>query len=261
MMRTSNPTLNPSIFYGQRAVGQEEAMTIQGTINKCFMLFFLLLLSASWVWSKSSQLTTSWEYGTAVQGGQIGAAIMPYVFLGGIGGFILALITTFNRPASRITAPLYAVCEGLVLGGLSAIYELSYPGIVTQAVGLTMGTLFCMLVVYKSGFIKVDQKFILGLSAATGAICLVYFVSFILSFFGVGIPLIFGNGMVGIGFSLLVVAIAAFNLVLDFYVIEQGAQQGLPKYMEWYGAFALMVTLVWLYLEILRLLAKMRDRR
>lgn len=254
MMRTSNPTLSPGLFYGPRAIGQEDAMTIQGAVNKCFILFFLLLVSASWVWGKLVQPVSGGE-------GSVPAAIMPYVFGGAIGGFILALVTVFNKPAARITAPLYAICEGLLLGGISAVYEMSYPGLVIQAVGLTMATLFCMLAVYKSGVIKVDQKFILGLTVATGAVCLFYFVSFILSFFHIGMPLLYGSGMMSIGFSLIVVAIAALNLVLDFYVIEQGAEQGMPKYMEWYGAFALMVTLIWLYLEILRLLAKTRNRR
>jgi uncharacterized YccA/Bax inhibitor family protein len=159
-----------------------------------------------------------------------------------------------------VTAPIYAVLEGLFLGGISAIFEMSYPGIVIQAVALTFGTLFCLLAAYKSRLIKVTENFKLGIVAATGAICLIYLVSIIMGFFGASIPMIHSSGPLGIGFSLFVVTIAALNLVLDFDFIERGSEMGAPKYMEWYGAFGLVVTLVWLYIEILRLLSKLRRR-
>ena len=173
---------------------------------------------------------------------------------------MLALVTIFVKKASPYTAPLYALCEGLVLGGISAFYEVKFPGIVVQAVGLTFGTLFCLLAAYKSGLIRATENFKLGVVAATGGIALVYLASIVLGFFDIRIPMIHESGIVGIGFSLFVVVIAALNLVLDFDFIETGVEQGAPKYMEWYGAFGLMVTLVWLYVEFLRLLAKLQSR-
>jgi len=172
----------------------------------------------------------------------------------------MALITIFRPRSAGITAPVYALLEGLFLGGISAVMESSYPGIVFQAVLLTLGTMASMLVLYRSGFIRVTAKFRLGVMAATGGIAMIYFLTIILSLFGIRLPFIHEGGLFGIGFSLFVVGIAALNLVLDFDFIEQGARRGLPKYMEWYSAFGLLVTLVWLYIEILRLLAKLRSR-
>jgi uncharacterized YccA/Bax inhibitor family protein len=181
--------------------------------------------------------------------------------LGGlVGGFICAMVTVFKKEWSPVTAPIYALLEGLVLGGLSAVVDLRYPGIAMQAVALTFGTLFVLLLAYRSGMIKVTQKFRLGIIAATGGIMVFYLLEMALGFFGIHFIAVNGSGPIGIGFSLLVVGIAALNLVLDFDFIEQGVQYGAPKYMEWYGAFGIMVTLVWLYLEILRLLSKMRSR-
>ena len=185
---------------------------------------------------------------------------MPLMMLGIFGGLIVGFVTIFKKEWAPVTSPIYALCEGLFIGGISAIFEVRYPGIVIQAIALTFGTLFCLLTAYKSGMIKVTENFKLGIVAATGAICLIYFVSFIMGFFGASIPMIHSSGPVGIGFSLVVVTIAALNLVLDFDFIEQGSTMGLPKYMEWYAAFGLVVTLVWLYIEILRLLAKLRSR-
>jgi uncharacterized YccA/Bax inhibitor family protein len=182
--------------------------------------------------------------------------------IGGIfGGFIVALVTIFRPNWAAITAPIYALLEGLALGGISAMFERTYPGVAIQAVGLTFGTLFVMLLAYKTGMIRATQGFKLGVIAATGGIALLYLVEMVLGgFFHIQVPAINGSGAVGIGFSLFVVIIAALNLVLDFDMIETGVQGGAPKYMEWYGAFGLMVTLIWLYLEILRLLGKMRRR-
>ena len=182
------------------------------------------------------------------------------MMLGLIGGFIVAMVTTFKKQWSPVTAPIYALLEGLVLGGLSAMLELRFPGIAIQAVSLTFGTLFVLLIAYRSGWIQVTQKFRLGVIAATGGIFVFYMLEMILGFFGVQFTSVNGSGIIGIGFSLIVVAIAALNLVLDFDFIEQGVQAGAPRYMEWYGAFGIMVTLVWLYLEILNLLSKMRSR-
>jgi uncharacterized YccA/Bax inhibitor family protein len=223
-------------------------MTIEGTINRTGILLLCVLATAVFTWN---QFFTNRDP----------AAVMPYVLIGVFGGFIMAMVTVFKKEWSGVTAPIYALLEGLFLGGISATLELRYPGIAIQAVALTFGTCFCLLLAYRSGLIRATQKFTLGIVAATGAIALIYLVSMVIGFFGIQIPYIFGNGPIGILFSLAVVVIAALNLILDFNFIEQGARQGAPKYMEWYAAFGLMVTLIWLYIEILRLLTKLRDRR
>ena len=248
-MRTGNPTLSSKTFTGFGPA--TDAMTIQGTVNKTFLLLILILVSAAWIWSR---------FYNAPEPAQSLPAIAPWMWGGVIGGFVMALVTAFKKSWAGVTAPIYALLEGLFLGGISAIFEAQFPGIVIQAVGLTLGTLFCLLVAYTSRLIKVTENFKLGIVAATGGIALIYLASFVLGFFGVGIPYIHESGLIGIGFSLFVVVIAALNLVLDFDFIENGAAQGAPKYMEWYGAFGLMVTLIWLYIEILRLLTKLRSR-
>jgi uncharacterized YccA/Bax inhibitor family protein len=178
--------------------------------------------------------------------------------VGSIGGFLIALLTIFVPKTAPFTAPIYAALEGLVLGAVSAVFERRYPGIAIKAVGLSVGVLAMMLFVYGTGIIRVTEKFKIGIVAATGAICLVYVVDMVASFFGTRLPFIHESGLIGIGFSLFVVVIAALNLVLDFDFIERGINMQAPKYMEWYGGFSLLVTLVWMYLEILRLLAKVQ---
>ena len=247
-MRTGNPTLNSTTFAkAGRVVDFTQAMTIQGTVNKTGLLLLLLLLAAGWTWNLF--------FTVGVQ------AVTPYIWGGAIGGMVFALVTAFKRTWAMVTAPVYVVLEGLFLGGLSAMLEAQFPGIVLQAVGLTFGALFALLTAYKSGLIRATENFKLGIVAATGGIFLVYMATMILGLFGVQVPLIHDSGPVGILFSLFVVVIAALNLVLDFDFIENGAAQGAPRYMEWYAAFGLMVTLIWLYIEILRLLAKLRSRR
>ena len=241
MFRTGNPALRGEVFEGARVSSDAGTMTIQGTVNKAFILLLMAAITASWVWA--NPLTRK-------------VFIMPAAVI----GIIVALITIFNKEKAGITAPIYAAVEGVVIGGISAIFEARYPGIVIQAVMLTFGTLFCLLAAYKSRLIKVTENFRLGVVAATGAVFLIYFVSFIMSFFGARVSFIHEGGLIGIGFSVVVVCIAARNLVLDFDFIERGAEKGAPKYMEWYGAFGLIVTLIWLYLEMLRLLAKIRSR-
>ena len=245
MIKSSNPALTTNIFRSEGSVASADAMTVQGTVNKTALLLVFLLSTASITWSQTLN----------------GVNPMGLMALGGIGGFIMALVTTFKKRSSAITAPIYAALQGLFLGGLSATFEAQYPGIVIRAVGLTFATLFCLLGAYKSGMIKVTENFKLGIVAATGGIMMFYFVSFILGLFGMNMGFIHGNGLFGIGFSLVVVAIAALNLVMDFDFIESGEDQRAPKYMEWYSAFGLMVTLIWLYIEILRLLAKLQSRR
>ncbi len=244
-MRTSNPVLTSAAFSGVRGTAVGETMSIQGAVNKTAVLLALLLVSSSWVW------------GRAITGGPFQGLLA----LGALAGFVIALVTVFNKAWAPVTAPLYAICEGLVLGGVSAVLELRYAGIVIQAVALTFGTLAALLLAYTSHLIPVTQNFRLGVIAATGGIALVYVASFILGFFGIQLPFLYNSGPLGIALSGVIVVIAALNLVLDFDFIEQGAHGGMPKYMEWYAAFGLMVTLVWLYLEILRLLTKLRVRR
>ena len=248
MMRTANPALNDKTFRGLGyAADASDMMTIQGTVNKTGILLLFLFLTAGWTWN------SFFETGNP-------ASVAPLTMVGAIGGFIVAMVTVFKKTWAPITAPLYAGLEGLFLGGISAVFEARFPGIVIQAVALTFGTLFSLLLAYKSGVIKPTENFKLGVVAATGGIGLIYFVTIILGFFGIQMPFIHDSGILGIGFSLFVVVIAALNLVLDFDFIENGAEAGIPKYMEWYAAFGLLVTLVWLYIEILRLLSKLNSR-
>lgn len=248
-MRTANPALNDRTFTGYgRAVTLEESMTIQGTVNKTLFLLLLVVFASSWTWRMYFSAS--------------GAQSFPvWVFGGALGALAVAIITVFRKQWAVVTGPLYALLEGLAIGGISALLEGKYPGIVIQAVALTFGTLFALLLAYKSGLIKATENFKLGVAAATGGILLVYLVNAVLFLFGARIPYIHESGLIGIGFSFFVVIVAALNLVLDFDFIDSGATQGAPKYMEWYGAFGLIVTLIWLYIEILRLLSKMRSRR
>jgi uncharacterized YccA/Bax inhibitor family protein len=258
MMRTANPALNDKTFAEfKTAEAPADAMTIQGTVNKTAFLLLILVVAAGWVWKRFMNAVAA----GGAEGMQAGMqAVLPWVIGGAIGGLIIAIVTVINKRWARATVPFYAALEGLFLGGLSAIAETQYPGIVVQAVGITFGILFSLLVVYKSRLIKVTENFKLGVAAATGGIFLVYIASWILGFFGIHMPLLHSGGWMGIGFSLFIVVIASLNLVLDFDFIENAAQKGAPKYMEWFGAFGLLVTLVWLYIEILRLLMKLRER-
>jgi uncharacterized YccA/Bax inhibitor family protein len=246
LIKTSNPALNQKIFEGVQ-VAPEDAMTMDGTVNKTGVLLALALAAASWPWHLFLQTHNP-------------ASIMGTLFVGLIGGFIIAIITTFKMTWAPVTAPVYALLEGLALGSISAVLEMRYPGIAMQAVAMTFGVLLVMLVLYRTHIIPVTQKLRIGIVAATGAICLFYVAEMILGFFGVQFSSINGSGMIGIAFSVVVVGIAALNLVLDFDFIERGVAVSAPKYMEWYGAFGIMVTLVWLYIEILNLLSKMRSR-
>ena len=212
-------------------------MTLDGTVNKTGILLALCVGGAYFGWNSPG-------------------LVMPAILI----GFVIALFTIFRPKNSPYTAPAYAAIEGVALGGITMIFEAQYPGIGIQAIGLTFGILASLLFCYKSGIINQTENFRLMIFAGTMGIFILYLVSFIMSFFGNSIGFIHSNGLFGIGFSLFVVAIASLNLVLDFDFIEEGAEKGMPKYLEWYGAFSLMVTLIWLYLEILRLLAKIRSR-
>ena len=246
LMRSGNPVLNDNVFSRTQAVAGEEPMTLQGAVQKTAVLLLLVVAASCITWG---QLRVSPAYA------------MKWSMIWAIAGFVVAMVTVFRKSWAPVTAPIYAVLEGLLLGVLSSLFELRYPGIVIQAVGLTFGTLAALLLAYRSGLIKATQNFRLGVFAATGGICLLYLVDMGMAFFGHRIPMIHESGWLGIGFSLFVVGIAALNLVLDFDFIERGAQSNQAKYMEWYAGFGLVVTLVWLYLEILRLLAKTSRRR
>src|SRR6266581_6450229 len=248
LMRTSNPALNAKTFADVRRDPTAPAMTLEGTVNKAAFLLFLVAVPAAWVWSQ-------------VRAGFDPAVAGPWIALGVIGGLIVAIVTIFKKEWSPVTAPVYAALEGLALGGLSALLESKYPGIAMQAVACTFATFAAMFLAYRSGLIKATEKFKLGVVAATGAIALYYVVGLVLSFFGVAMPFLQGNSTASLVVSGVIVVVAALNLILDFDFIETGVTAGAPKFMEWYGAFGLMVTLIWLYLEILRLLAKSRSRR
>tara|TARA_B110000858_G_scaffold76224_1_gene88367 strand:- start:1045 stop:1776 length:732 start_codon:yes stop_codon:yes gene_type:complete len=243
MIRSGNPALSKKTFENLIS-SPNGVMTLDGAINKTAISMGILLLAAYYTYSN---------------------AIIDYVIIGFVGGFIVALITIFKKEWSATTVPIYALLEGLALGGISKIYADAFePGIVPQAIMLTLGILFALLFAYKSKIIKATENFKLGLFAATAGIGIVYLISFLMSMFGSGgLPVMnpANSSMLSIGFSLFVVIIASLNLVMDFDFIENGAANGAPKYMEWYGAFGLMVTLIWLYLEILRLLAKLSSRR
>jgi len=252
LTKSSNPVFKENVF-SRDFSSQSEVMTVNGTVNKTALMLLIVIASAIFVWNKFfAAMQVNPEGGAA--------AVMPWVIGGGIGGLITALVTAFRPKSAGISAPIYAIFEGLLLGGISAIFESMYPGVVMRAVLLTLAVFFAMLFLYRSGIIKVTKKLQMGIFAATAGIAAVYLVSFIGGFFGMEFSFLHGNSNFSIGFSLVVVAIAALNLVMDFSFIERATESGSPKYMEWYGAFGLMVTLIWLYLEILRLLSKLASR-
>ena len=239
-LRSGNPVLSKKTF--SNTISSDNQMTIEGTVNKTAIGLFLLIGTGYFTFD----------------------VINPIFLFGcGIGGFVLAIITVFKKEWAPITVPLYAVLEGAMLGGISYMYNSLYDGIITNAILLTVGILASLLIVYRTGYIKATENFKLGIFAATGGIAIVYFINFIMGFFGSGLGVLSINNSspLSIGFSIVVVIIASLNLVLDFDFIEEGAEKGAPKFMEWYGAFGLLITLIWLYLEILRLLAKLNSRK
>ena len=252
LFKSGNPTLSENKFRDtviSTPISSENTMTIGGTLNKFGFMLLMLMGSAFYSWKEAANL---------------GENTMSLVIGGAIGGFIIAIVLIFKKEWSPFLAPLYALLEGLFIGAISAFFNAAYPGIVLQAVGLTCSVGFGMYFLYTFRIIRATEKFKSVLIAATVGIALFYLATMIIGWFGVNVnetmPFINGGGMFGIGFSLFVVAIAALNLILDFDMIEQGSAMGAPKYMEWYGAFGLMVTFVWLYMEILRLLSKLNRR-
>ena len=245
LFKTSNPALNENTFDGRVAVAGE-AMTLQGTVNKTGVLLLCVVITSAWTWGIAHSQTPE--------------AAVPWMIGGLVGGLVFALVTIFKKEWSPVTSPIYALCEGLVLGGISALLERTYPGIAIQAMGLTFGVTAVMLMLYRTGILRATPKFTVGVVAATGGIFLVYIVDLVLGIFGRHVPLLNSAGPWGIGLSVVIVIIAALNLILDFDFVETGVHARAPKYMEWYGAFGIMVTLIWMYLEILRLLSKVRQR-
>ena len=245
LIRSTNPVLKENAFAGQVITG--DAMTIQGTVNKTAVLLLFAVVAAAWTWGLSNSENP--------------AAAYPWMLGGALGGFIVALVTIFKKNWAPISAPIYAALEGLFLGGISAVLQHAYPGIAIQAISLTFAVMFVMLLAYKFGIVRATRGFKLGVIAATGGIMLVYLADMVMGlFFHRPISILYSSSPLGIGISVVIVIIAALNLIIDFDMIETAARMGAPKYMEWYGAFGLMITLVWLYLEILRLLSKVRQR-
>jgi uncharacterized YccA/Bax inhibitor family protein len=247
-VKSGNPGLNDRTFRGlPRPALESERMTLQGTVNKSFLSLLVLMAAALWPWSQFMQTGNP-------------AVVAPGMLIGVIGGLVLALVISFKATTAPYLVLPYAALEGLVLGGLSAILEKRYPGIAIQATALTFGVLAALLIAYKARLIQVTQRFRSIVIGGTLAIALLYLVSMGLNLFHVATPFLYDASPLSIGLSLLVCGFAALNLVLDFDLIETGVAQGAPRYMEWYGAFGLLVTLVWLYMEILRLLSKLRQR-
>ncbi len=244
LIKTSNPALSAKTFQNHLAASGE-AMTLQGTINKTGLLLFCAFAAAAWTWHLA--LTQP-------------ASLPAWLWGGTLGGLAFALVTVFKKTWAPATAPLYALCEGLALGGLSAVLNQTYHGIALEALEATLGVTVIMLMLYTSGKLRATPKFTMGVVAATGGIFIVYMIDMALGFFHAGVPLLNSSGPLGIGISVVIVIVAALNLILDFGFIETGVHAGAAKYMEWYGAFGIMVTLVWMYIEILRLLAKLNQR-
>lgn len=244
-MRSGNPALSSDTFSNVGRQSSSGRMTLSGTVNKSVIMLALLMIAAFFTWNMAAE----------------GGNVFGLIGIAAILGFVVAMVTSFVKKISPVTAPIYAILEGVVLGGISAYYETLYNGITQQAVLLTFGVFAGLLLAYKSGWIRVTNNFRLGVFAATFGIMIMYLLSFVLSFFGIQIPYLHDASPIGIAISVVIVIVASLNLVLDFDYIEEGAQRGAPKYMEWYSSMALMITLVWLYLEIIRLLSKIYSNR
>lgn len=245
--KSNNPFMNENSFRSEERVEQvrsegpitynnQGSMTVYGAINKSVILTGILLVTAIYSYTMATP--------------------NPILMWGGaIGGLVCVLVASFKKELSPFMAPLYAALEGFFVGSITAIYAAAYTGIVLNAVSGTICVLLLMLMLYRSGLIKVTQKFRSGVIMATGAVLLIYVLNIVLSMFGINMPFLHEGGMIGIGISLVIIGIASMNLLLDFDLFEKGEQHGAPKYMEWFAGMALLITLVWLYVEILRLLS------
>jgi len=238
---SSNPLMKEETFskkYDERGMMIDgDLMTVNGAVNKSLLLFSMMLVTAAFAWMMPS---------------------MFLLYVGAGGGFVVLLVAMFKQHLAPILAPLYALLEGLFVGTVSVMYASMFDGIVLQAVGLTFGTLFMMLAIYKSGLIKVTEKFRMGVAMATGAVMLLYLVGWIGHFMGFEVAMLHDTGMMGIGVSAVIIVIASMNLLLDFDMFERGEREGAPAHMEWLAAMGLLVTLIWLYVEFLRLLSKLQ---
>ncbi len=238
--KSSNPVFNSKTFEeNSYSHSSSETMTVTGTVNKTLMMALLVFAAAAYTWSNPS---------------------MILIGIGAIGGLIAALVTAFRPKSAAISAPIYAVLEGMFLGGISHLFQAQYGPIVFQAIMSTIGVLFAMLFLYRSGIIKVTEKFRMGIFAATAGIGLMYLANFVMSFFDASFLSLANTSLLMIGINLVIVGVAALNLVLDFDFIDRASANGAPKYMEWYGAFGIMVTLIWLYFELLKLFARLSSR-
>ncbi len=251
IFKSSNPVLTEKKFRDtvlEEVVSHENAMTIRGTMNKFGFLFLMVMGTAFYAWKEFAN------------GGQV----MPLILTGAIGGLVVAIVISFKKEWSPYLAPAYALLEGLFVGGISAYFSFAFadqaPNIIMNAVGLTFGTCIAMYLLYSFRIIKATAKFKAIVMTATAGIMIFYLISFVLGLFGISIPFLHESSALGIGFSIFVVALAALNLILNFDMIETGVALGAPKYMEWYSAFGLLVVIVWLYLEILRLLSLLSGR-
>ncbi|MDO9375563.1 MAG: Bax inhibitor-1/YccA family protein [Bacteroidota bacterium] len=249
LFKSGNPTLSEKSFKQTEYIDYTNSMTVRGTLNKFGFMFLMVLGTSYYSWK---------EYAT-------GGNVQPLIWTGALGGLVVALVIMFKKEWSPYLAPLYALLEGLFLGAVSAYYNDAFaakaPNIIMSAVGLTFGTVIAMYLLYSFKVIRATQKFKAVIVTATAGIAIFYLIALVLRMFGIQMAFLHEGSTFGIGFSLVVVAIAALNLILDFDMIEKGSEAGAPKYMEWYGAFGLMVTIVWLYLEILRLLSKLSSRK
>ncbi|MBK7884715.1 MAG: Bax inhibitor-1/YccA family protein [Chitinophagaceae bacterium] len=252
LFRSGNPTLGENRFRDTvlgNVVTHENAMTVKGTLNKFGFLFLMVLGTSFYSWKEFAE----------------GGNVQPLIWTGALGGLVVAIILIFKKQWAPFLAPAYALLEGLFVGAISAYYSYAFedraPNIIINAVGLTFGCAIAMYLLYSFKIIKATQRFKSIIITATAGIAIFYLLVLVLRAFGYdNMPFLHEGSSMGIGFSLFVVAIAALNLILDFDMIEQGVEMGAPKYMEWYGAFGLLVTIVWLYLEILRLLSKISSR-
>lgn len=244
LFESNNPVLKEKTFQEASRMEYTESMTLGGTIGKMAFLLAMVLAASVYSWGVFAK----------------GENILPLVLGGAIGGLIIAIVIIVKKEWSPYLAPAYALTEGLFLGAISAMYSSLYDGIVLQAVGLTIATFIAMLILYRARIIRATEKFRAVVVTATAGIAIFYLIAFVLGFFNINIPFLHEGSLIGIGFSLLVVCVAALNLILDFDLIENGVAQGAPKYFEWFGSFALLVTLIWLYLEMLRLLSKLNNR-
>jgi len=249
----ANPVLSEKIFKTNQATSASTGtMTVKGTATKSLVLILMILAGAMYTWKIAYEAINP-------------ASLQPWMWGGVIGGFVVAMIISFKPIWAQYLAPIYAVLEGLFLGAISAVFSQAFattaPGIVMNATLLTILTAVVMLIIYRTNLIKVDGKFAKIMTIAIGAIALYYIVSMVLSLFGVNLTMLHNSGPLSIGISLVIIGVAAFSLLMDYEFIVRASESGAPKYMEWYGAFGLMVTLVWLYLEILKILAKFAGNR